>query len=113
MVDSITLGQNDHVLEMKEKIEEMYASDKSKRMRKTLSTADAPGNSFFGDNVGKILRKIDHLSLLDKHYSLGKVINQRHNTGLDHKGHYLVMAQVLVMENRVPSAHCRLYQICF
>ena len=35
----------------------------------------------------------------------GKVVNQRHNTGLDHKGHYLNMAQVLAIENRVTSAH--------
>ena len=111
MVDSITIGQNDHVLEMKEKIEKMYASDKSKRMRKTISTAEAPGNSFFGDNVGKILRRLIINGFLDNDHSLGKVINQRHNTGLDHKGHYLVMAQVLVMENRIPSAHCRLYEI--
>ena len=37
----------------------------------------------------------------------GKVINQRHNTGLDHKGHYLNMAQVISIDNRVPSAHYR------
>ena len=39
----------------------------------------------------------------------GKVVNQRHNTGLDHKGEYLHMAQVLAIQNRVPSAHCRFY----
>ena len=33
------------------------------------------------------------------------MVNQRHNTGLDHKGHYLNMAQVLAIENRVTSAH--------
>ena len=38
---------------------------------------------------------------------LGKVINQRHNTGLDHKGHFLSMAQVYAIENRVPTAHLR------
>ena len=37
---------------------------------------------------------------------IGKVVNQRHNTGLEHKGEYLHMAQVLAIENRIPSAHC-------
>lgn len=36
----------------------------------------------------------------------GKVVNQRHNTDLEHKGEYLHMAQVLVIKNRIPSSHC-------
>ena len=41
------------------------------------------------------------------------MVNQRHNTGLDHKGHYLTMAQVLAIENRVPSAHYRYHRNYF
>ena len=37
---------------------------------------------------------------------VGKVVNQRHNTDLEHKGEYLHMAQVLAIENSIPSAHC-------
>ena len=40
----------------------------------------------------------------------GKVVNARHNTGLEHKGEYLHMAQVLAIRNRVPTAHYRLDQ---
>ena len=39
------------------------------------------------------------------------MVNQRHNTGLDHKGHYLNMAQVFAIENRVTSAHQRLSKL--
>ena len=39
------------------------------------------------------------------------MVNQRHNTGLDHKGNYLNMAQVIAIENRVPSAHLRYFLV--
>ena len=42
----------------------------------------------------------------------GKVVNQRHNTGLEHKGEYLHMAQVLAIENRIPSSHCSDKPLC-
>ena len=38
-------------------------------------------------------------------------MNPRHNTGLENKGYYLTMAQVLAVKNRVPSAHLRYYHL--
>ena len=34
------------------------------------------------------------------------MVNQRHNTGLESKGEYLHMAQVLAIQNRIPTTHC-------
>ena len=39
-------------------------------------------------------------------FLLGKVVNPRHYTGLENKGEYLHMAQVLAIENRIPTSHC-------
>ena len=119
LVDQVVEGHAEDVLAMKERVEDMWRTSDSKRVRRTKATQEAPGSSLYADNVGMKtfnLKKnindiIGSLCILykgnRKSYFLGKVVNTRHNTGLDHKGHYLTMAQVLAIENRVPSAHLR------
>ena len=89
---------------MKEAVQDMRKSS-SKRERRTVASERAPGFSLFGDNIGFKLILNTRTNL--KYFYTGKVINQRHNTGLDHKGHYLNMAQIIAIENRIPSAHYR------
>ena len=87
-MDQVFEDHDKDVLDLKMKTEELWQGDKSKRERRTIATRGAPGFCFFGDNVGK-------------------VVDKRHNTGLDNKGRYLHMAQVIAIENRVPTAHYR------
>ena len=128
LVDQVVAGHANDVIEMKNKVEEMWTTSDSKRVRRSKASEGIPGFSLFADNVGKLENNfynwkdfgpkilttqlifwvLTQLKLPSYYVHLaGKVVNQRHNTGLDHKGHYLNMAQVLAIENRVPSAHQR------
>ena len=52
LVDQVVEGHADEVIEMKQKIEEMWESTDSKRVRRTKASEGIPGFSLFGDNVG-------------------------------------------------------------
>ena len=111
-MDQVLEDHDTDVLKMKTKTEEMWKRSFSKRERKSSASKDVPGMCFFGDNIGQIKSRVNYLNVLTKNMFAGKVVNQRHNTGLEHKGEYLHMAQVLAIENRVPTAHCRFQTIC-
>ena len=51
LVDQVVEGHADEVLAMKDRVEEMWSTLDSKRLRR--STAGAPGVSLYADNVGK------------------------------------------------------------
>ena len=42
------------VMEMKGKVESMWKNCYSKRERKTVACRNAPGMSFYGDNIGEV-----------------------------------------------------------
>ena len=52
IVDQVVKDHAIDVIDMKEKVEVMCEAA-SKRIRRTTATTEAPGYSFFGDNVGK------------------------------------------------------------
>ena len=60
------------VLAMKERVELMWATNLSKRMRKTSASTDTPGYSLFGDNVGSysyvVILKLIHYSYLQERW---------------------------------------------
>ena len=72
---------------MRDDTEYMWKNLASQQERKIMSILSTPGYTLAADNVGK-------------------VIAPRHNTGLEHKGGYLHMAQVLGVVSRVPTAFC-------
>ena len=51
-MDQVVEGHADEVIEMKKKVEEMWESSDSKRVRRTKASEGIPGYSLFGDNVG-------------------------------------------------------------
>ena len=55
LVDQILEDHDSDVLEMKKKVENMWKDKSTKRERKTVSCREAPGVSFFGDNVGECM----------------------------------------------------------
>ena len=57
LVDQVVEGHANDVLAMKEKVEDMWNSSDSKRVRRSVATATggAPGFSLFADNVGTYL----------------------------------------------------------
>ena len=106
-MDQVFTDHDKDVIEMKMKAERMWSSCPSKRERRSLACREIPGYSYFGDNIGnRIAWTLVPTLVLIIAYIVGKVVNQRHNTDLEHKGEYLHMAQVLAIENRIPSAHC-------
>ena len=52
LVDQVVEGHADEVIEMKQKVEEMWEASDSKRVRRTKASEGIPGFSLFGDNVG-------------------------------------------------------------
>ena len=54
MVDQVLDNHDSEVLEMKEKVETMWKRTSSKRERRTIASKEAPGYSFFGDNIGAV-----------------------------------------------------------
>ena len=52
IVDQVVSDHAVEVEKMREKIERIL-DDPCKRVRRTTACAEAPGDSFFGDNVGK------------------------------------------------------------
>ena len=54
LVDQVVAGHADDVMKMKEKVEDMWRSSDSKRVRRTTATEGAPGYSLYGDNIGII-----------------------------------------------------------
>ena len=52
-MDQVLEDHDVEVLEMKKKVEAMWREKATKRERKTMACREAPGISFFGDNVGK------------------------------------------------------------
>ena len=53
-MDQVVEGHADEVIEMKKKVEEMWESSDSKRVRRTKASEGIPGYSLFGDNVGRL-----------------------------------------------------------
>ena len=88
LVDQVFENHDKDVLDLKSKTEKVWEGAKSKRERRSMATREAPGFCLFGDNVGK-------------------VVDKRHHTDLDNKGKYLHMAQVIAIENRIPTSHYR------
>ena len=105
-MDQVLANHDEKVVEMRNKVEVMWQKYQSKRERRSEACREAPGVSFFGDNIGKSHNKLYYHTIFNTS-TTGKVVNQRHNTGLEHKGEYLHMAQVLAIQNRIPSAHLR------
>ena len=52
LVDQVLHDHASEVVDMKKKIEAIWKESSTKRERRTLASRDAPGYSFFGDNVG-------------------------------------------------------------
>ena len=52
LVDQVVEGHADEVIEMRKKVEEMWETSDSKRVRRTKASEGIPGFSLFGDNVG-------------------------------------------------------------
>ena len=52
LVDQVVEGHADEVLAMKDRVEEMWSTLDSKRLRRSTATAGAPGVSLYADNVG-------------------------------------------------------------
>ena len=106
LVDQVTADNDKDLINMRDEIQDMWTTCSLKRERRSISSQKVPGFTLVGDNVGQFSKK--NLQLFNCTPQItGKVINPRHNTGLDYKGHYLSMAQVLAIDNRVPSAHYR------
>ena len=57
LVDQIVTDHDQDVLDMKAKTESMWKNCPSKRERRTLAAQEIPGYCFFGDNIGKIIKK--------------------------------------------------------
>ena len=53
IVDRVIQDTNKDIVEMKEKIEEMFKTCPNQRLRRTLASEDRPGFTLAGDNVGK------------------------------------------------------------
>ena len=51
-MDQVLQDHDVDVLENKTKVEAMWREKSSKRERKTVACREAPGFSFFGDNIG-------------------------------------------------------------
>ena len=47
------------IMEMKEKVENMWKNCSSKRERKTIACRNAPGVSLFGDNIGRVYSEVN------------------------------------------------------
>ena len=59
LVDQVVAGHADDVIEMKEKVEEMWRTSYSQRVRRTSACKGGiPGFSLFADNVGVYRFKI-------------------------------------------------------
>ena len=52
LVDQVVDGHASDVIKMKEAVEEMWRVSETKRARRTMASASAPGFSLFGDNIG-------------------------------------------------------------
>ena len=52
LVDQVVEGHADDIIAMKDRVEGMWTSSDSKRVRRSLATGGAPGFSLYADNVG-------------------------------------------------------------
>ena len=55
LVDNLLDGHDHPVVEMRDKVENIWKEEESKRLRRTMAAQPGAGGfSFFADNVGKV-----------------------------------------------------------